>query len=126
MAPNLNTELRLKFLNTIRILKREFPTAYPVYIRTRKKWNGYYGLMEFKDGKNPHFVITLRRESYGVMLDCLFHEWAHARTFSLVQKELDVKHWHDESWAVEYSKIIRHFYENAENYKEISAKMCPN
>lgn len=107
MAPNLTVDKRTKFLKIIRGLKKQFPTAFPVKIRTLRKgyFKDLYGLTELMDGKNPYFRISILQTEYSIMVDSLVHEWSHAASFSLVQKEKDVSSWHDGAFGVKYAEI---------------------
>jgi len=116
MAPNLSKSDRQRFLKVLHILRTEFKCAFPVKIRTlpKEKFLGYYGLTQLIDGKEPYFLITLRRDTYDVMFETIIHEWSHALCWTLVQQHTtDEILWHDESWGISYSKIYSRLIDNS-------------
>lgn len=113
MAPHLSAENRVKFLKIVNKLKKICPTAYPIKIRTvpKKKKKQNYGHIQFidYDKKKIYFLISLMQTEYEVMVDSLIHEYAHALNWKLIHNEHSEVEFHDESWAVEYSKLYRMF-----------------
>lgn len=116
MAPHLNKEDNAKFRDVLKRIKARFPPAYPVIIRTKKKTkkSKNFGLTEFVAVKEPYFIITLSQESYEIIVDTLLHEYAHVLAWSLRHITHDDSKWHDESWAVEYSRLYRFIIEPKE------------
>ncbi len=108
MAPNLSKVDRKRFLDVIHRLKKENPPVFPLKIRTlsKDKFKGYYGLMQFFDGKKPYFLITLRQSDYDIMFDSLIHEYAHLLCYSFQQHHAeDTVLWHDASWGATYARL---------------------
>lgn len=113
MAPHLTKDNRKNLAHIILKLKAMFPTAHPVRIKTVKKTKGkqnfgYIQLID-TDKKNPYFLINLLRTEYEIMLDSLIHEYGHAMSWKLAYNEHTEVEFHDESWAIEYSKLYRLF-----------------
>jgi hypothetical protein len=116
MVPHLNKEQNVKFRSILKRVKVKFPPAYPVTIRTKKKTktSKNFGLTEFLGSKQPYFRITLSQEPYEILVDTFLHEYAHVLAWNLRNITQDVSKWHDESWAVEYSKLYRFIIEPKE------------
>jgi hypothetical protein len=96
------------YKSIIKILREKLPPAYPVYVR-RVKLNGLDGDCMLH---NKKFTIRINREmSEGAAIDCLIHEWAHARAWNHLHDSLDHHEFelrsHDASWGVAYSEVYR-------------------
>jgi len=113
MAPNLSVEARKRLIKVINKVKKMFPAAYPVKIKTVKKNRSKqnYGRIQLvdKDKKNIYFHITLMQTDYEIMIDTYLHEYAHALAWKLLHNESNDAEFHDEGWAIEYSKLYRMF-----------------
>lgn len=113
MAPNLSVEARKRLIKVINKVKKMFPAAHPVKIKTVKKNRSKqnYGRIQLvdKDKKNIYFHITLMQTDYEIMIDTYLHEYAHALAWKLLHNESNDVEFHDEGWAIEYSKLYRMF-----------------
>lgn len=96
-----------KLLKHLRNLKRDFPLQHPVKVRTYKNYvdadgkTRLYGTTSFRNGV---FVIELlRHRDPSIIVDTLWHEWAHA----LIWDEHDFSHGR-EFWQT-YGKIYRKY-----------------
>lgn len=92
----------------IKVLRENLPPAYPVIVR-RVKLVGIDGDCMLDEKK---FYIRINREmDEGSAIDCLIHEWAHARAWNHLHDSLDDKEFelrsHDASWGVAYSEVYR-------------------
>lgn len=116
MAPHLSKKENEKFRSIVRDLKKKFPPPFPIRIRTVKTLKGYLGKTQFiEGGKNPYFLITLMQDKYQNFLDVLIHEWGHVLSWKVgFNNEDRQKIFHDEGWAVEYSKLYRYVFEPEE------------
>ena len=93
----------------IRLLRKECPPAFPVYVRRVK-------MSESKDGDcaktDSAFYININKcLSEAAAIDTLLHEWAHARAWNYIHDSLNAtgfeKVAHDPSWGVAYSEVYR-------------------
>lgn len=122
MFPHLNPTQKTALNTIVRELKANFPTAHPVHIRTLDKLPGYYGKAEFKGGKKPYFLITLRRDKWETILDTLIHEFSHVLSWKLIYNEKEIETFHDESWSLEFGKLYRWLHEERDNFKDVAGK----
>lgn len=113
MAPNLSNDNRKKFLNIIRLVKKNYPVAHPVKIRTVKKLSKNEAQIQFFNTKQPYFLITIKQTDYAGMVSNLIHEYSHAMAWKLSHNS-ETTNWHDESWGVEYAKLYKYVIESPE------------
>ena len=90
----------------VKLLKAKLPPAYPVVVR-RVKLKGLDGDCMLN---NKKFYIRINKDmDEGSAIDCLIHEWAHARAWNHLHDALDYKEFelrsHDASWGVAYSEV---------------------
>lgn len=122
MAPHLSKKENEKFRQIVRNLKERFPPPFPVHLRTVKQMKGYLGRTMFIEGKNPYFLITLVQDKYQNFLDVYLHELGHVLSWKVGFNSAEGgQKFHDESWAVEYSKLYRYVFE-PEELPEIAGK----
>ena len=93
-----------KWLRTIAWLRRNFPTASIVRVQSIPM--EIHGVCCYEKKK---FLITInRKKSFGLRIDTIIHEWAHALTW--FGAETDVEE-HSAEWGIQYAKIYRTFIE---------------
>lgn len=89
-----------KWLRTINWLRREFPSRYPVRIRSRIL-SGCSGDCSFE---NRRFYIRIdSTKEYSEKIDTLLHEYAHALTWFGAGRAED----HSDEWGLWYAKLYR-------------------
>lgn len=100
---------RYKSYNALlRLLKTQFPAAFPVSVRRQTISKRLEGLC-WKAGKKFHIQIDKKLDEHKAM-DVLVHEWAHARAWNhrldtAVTDEQFNKLAHDAAWGVAYAEI---------------------
>lgn len=92
----------------LRMLKAQFPAAFPVSVRREKISSRLEGRC-WKDGKKFYIQIDSRLDEHKAM-DVLVHEWAHARAWNhrldtATTDEAFNKLAHDAAWGVSYAEI---------------------
>lgn len=113
MAPNLSNENRKKFLKIIRLVKKNYPAAYPIRVRTLKKISKDDAYTQFFEGKKPYFRITIKQATYAEMVSSFIHEFAHVLAWKL-SHNIETTDWHDSAWGIEYAKIYKYVVESPE------------
>lgn len=91
-----------KWLRTINWLRREFPSRYPVTIRSKpaKKGSGD------SDFRGRRFYIRINsRKPYSERIDTILHEWAHVLTWFGAGRAED----HSDEWGLWYAKLYRNW-----------------
>jgi len=101
--------VRYKNYNALlRMLKKQFPAAFPVSVKRQKIHKRLQGLC-WKSGKKFHIQIDNKLCEHAAM-DVLVHEWAHARAWNhrldtAVTDDDFNKLAHDAAWGVAYAEI---------------------
>ena len=106
-----------KFRLLLKLLRKDFPTKYPVKVRrVSKKVMGDdapFGICwlvnEYKERDKRYFQILISNKyDIGIQLDTLIHEWAHAKTW------FDVKDnkFHSKPWTDMYGRLYRKYIED--------------
>lgn len=89
-----------KWLRTINWLRREFPSRYPVKVRSRPLKN----LSGDSSFQNRRFYIRINsRKPYTERIDAILHEWAHVLTWFGAGRAED----HSDEWGLWYAKLYR-------------------
>jgi hypothetical protein len=96
------------YKKVVALLKEKCPPAYPVDVR-RVKLDGFDGECTLH---NKRFYIRINKDlSENSAIDCVLHEWAHARAWNHLHDALDEEQFaqrsHDASWGVAYSEVYR-------------------
>lgn len=94
-----------KWLRTIAWLRRNFPAESPVRVLSIpiKKLSGY------TQPEIGYFQIVIdRKQCFGLRVDALIHEWAHALTWFGAETHIED---HSGEWGLAYARILRTFYE---------------
>lgn len=127
MAPHLKSDEHKLFVDIVRAIKKKFPTSYPLRIITKDKLPGLYGKAQFIEGKKPYFLITLRRESFEMLLETYIHEVGHCLSWKVGYNTKEIDSFHDESWAIEYGRIYRWLHESEESplYSSLTGESNP-
>lgn len=105
---------RTKYLATIRALRVNAPTVYPVSVRRADPGDGCLASCELvKAGKARHFVIRIRPEaSLQEQVSSLIHEWSHCLAWTEGHPTLED---HDPVWGACYSKCYTAVFPDAPN-----------
>ena len=95
-----------KWFRTLKFLRREFPLAYPVRVRTRCIKD--CGDTTFIDGRGAVgglFSIRVNgRKPFDSRIDTILHEWAHAMTWFGADANIED---HGPEWGVAYAKVYK-------------------
>jgi hypothetical protein len=93
------------FYDTIKVLQKATPTAFPVkvvFVKIVTKHPQCIGACRLVTGKRPHFLIELRKDlAEDLATHVLTHEWAHALSWGAADLETE----HGPSWGVAYSHV---------------------
>lgn len=101
----LSSEDRRYWSTLVYWLKRNFPAAYPVTVRTCRTQKGEHAATVFKKHPTRHFVIYISEASdFETRVSSLLHEWPHALVWAYRHDRLETD-FHDESWGVYYAKV---------------------
>lgn len=114
-----------RYRRVVKLLKKELPPALVVKVR-RVKLKGFDGLC-IRERKS--FLILINRElDESMAIETLLHEWAHARSWTLLHDQLENDAFqdfcHNAMWGVAYSEVYRCYEaslpkKKLENLKEI-------
>ena len=114
---------KVRLLQIVQWLKKEFPTSHPVTFRFAKKIaasadatpmqkrTGNWGEASLVGRKIIVRIVVRKGVLRSQSIETLLHEWAHAVTFKSAKLEAQRPDlgYHDKEWALKFGQIYRKF-----------------
>lgn len=95
---------RLCWYDALRALREFFPLSHPCRV-ARRKLKDSDGLCVFDETRERFSISVSSEAGESEQVRLLIHEWAHARTWFIVEKD------HGPNWALEVGRIYQELVE---------------